>query len=152
MSTPAQKLQSERLTFPGMLPREILVFQSWLRQHEMQYDRFDYNVRLGAGFDPGPTWDEAIRRMAIANTQKRVDAVGYQGNTVTLIEVKDRAGFSAIGQLVGYEALWLHEHPGAQQPRLILVCNRFAPDILPVLQKQGITLNVVEADFSRLKR
>jgi hypothetical protein len=152
MSTPAQKLQSERLTFPGMLPREILVFQSWLKQHEMEYDRFDYNVRLGGGFDPGPTWDEAIRRMAIANTQKRVDAVGYQGNLVSLIEVKDRAGFSAIGQLVGYEALWLHENPGAQQPRLILVCNRFAPDILPVLQKQGIELNVVEADFSRLKR
>jgi hypothetical protein len=150
-TTPAQKLQAERLTYPGLLPREIIVLRNWLKLHESEYDRFDYNVRLGDGFDPGPTFEPNIRDMAIQNTQKRVDAVGYKGSTATLIEVKDRAGFSAIGQIVGYDALWRKANPAAPEPKLLLVCNRFAPDILPVLERQGIEINVVAADFSELK-
>lgn len=151
MSTPAQRLQSDRLNFPGMLPREILVFKSWLRLHEAEYDRFEYNVRLGEGHDPGPQFPAEARRMAIMNSQKRVDAVGWKSDQPTLIEVKDRAGFSAIGQIVGYDALWRHQNPTSAAPKLILVCNRFANDILQVLQRQGIELAVVEADFSILR-
>jgi len=57
MSTPdptvAQLLQSERFKYPGLLPREIIVLRAWLRLREKDYDRFDYNVRIGTGFDPG---------------------------------------------------------------------------------------------------
>jgi len=149
--TPAQKLQAERLTYPGLLPREIIVLRNWLKMHEREFDRFDYNVLLGAGFDPGPTYEQNIRDMAIHNTQKRVDAVGFVGSQATLIEVKDRAGFSAIGQLVGYEALWIQAHPTDMPPKMLLVCNRFAPDILPVLTRNEIELAVVAADFGELR-
>lgn len=151
MSTPAQRLQADRLRFPGLLPREVLVLKAWLRLHEAEFDRFDYNVRLGEGHDPGPQFPQEIRRQAILNTQKRVDAVAYKSDQPTLIEVKDRAGFSAIGQIVGYDALWRHQFPASPAPKLLLVCNRFAADILPVLAKQGIELAVVEADFSILR-
>lgn len=151
MSNPAQKLQSERLNYPGLLPREIIVLRNWLKLHEADYDRFDYNVRLGGGFDPGPTFDAEIRRMAQMNTQKRVDAVGYAGETVTLIEVKDRAGFSAVGQLVGYDALYRHQYPTLPPPKLLMVANRIADDLMPVLIKSGIELQLVEADFSELR-
>jgi hypothetical protein len=149
--TPAQLLQSDRIKFPGLLPREILVLRSWLRLHEAEYDRFDFNLRLGAGFDPGPTFPDNIRKMAIANTQKRVDAVAYNGMEVTLIEVKDRAGFSAIGQLVGYFHMWRAAHPTESTPKLLLVCNRTAEDIGLVLAGQRIELALVEADFSVLR-
>lgn len=152
MATPAQTLLADRMKFPGLLPREILVLKAWLHLHEQEYERFDFNVRLGAGNDPGPQWPENIRQMAIKNTQKRVDAVGFAGSGVTLIEVKDRAGFSAIGQLVGYDALWRDTHPTDTPPKLLLVCNRFASDILQVLSRNSIELAQVEVDFSILRR
>lgn len=151
MSTPAQLLQSDRLRFPGLLPREVLVLRAWLKQHQSEYERFDYNVRLGDGFDPGPTFPDDVRRMARINTQKRVDAIGYKGSQATVIEVKDRAGFSAIGQIVGYYALYVKQNPASPAPLMLMVCNRFAPDILPVLQHQNIGLNVVEVDFGILR-
>lgn len=151
MSTPAQILQAERLKYPGMLPREIIVMRNWLKLHESEYDRFQFNVRLGAGHDPGASHDDNIRAMAIMNTQKRVDAVAWRGEQVFLIEVKDRAGFSAVGQLVGYDALWRQDHPADPPPKLLLVCNRFVADILPLLSRQGIELAVVEADFGELR-
>lgn len=149
-NTPAQKLQSERLKYPGLLPREIIVLRNWLKLHESEYTRFDYNVRLGSGDDPGPSWPDNIRQMAIMNTQKRADAVGWQGNQPTIIEVKDRATFAAIGQLAGYYALWHDSFSESPDPKLKLVCNRFQSDILAVVQFHGISLDVVEADFSEL--
>jgi len=154
MSTPAntvaQVLQQDRLKYPGLLPREILVLRAWLKLHEAEYDRFDFNVRLGEGFDPGPTYPENIRSMAKQNTQKRVDAVGYKSDAVTLIEVKDRAGFSAVGQLVGYLHLWQAANPLKPKPVLLMVANRIADDLMPVLLGAGIELALVEVDFSVL--
>lgn len=154
MSTPqptvAQLLQSERFKYPGLLPREIIVLRAWLRLHENEYDRFDYNVRIGTGFDPGPTVSDSIRQMAIVNSQKRIDAVAYKGNTVTLIEVKDRAGFSAVGQLVGYLHMWQAQYPDQARPRLLLVANRLQDDIPLVASGAGIEIDLVEADFSEL--
>lgn len=147
---PAITLQQDRLRFPGMLPREVLVMKAWLVLHEAEYDRFDYNVRLGQGTDPGPNWPPEIRQQAIQNTQKRIDAVAWKGNQPTLIEVKDRAGFSAIGQLVGYDALWPQSFPNSPVPKLLLVANRAAADIYPVVAKAGIVLELVAVDFSLL--
>ena len=96
----AQRMQADRLRFPGMLPREILIFKTWLAQHEAEYDRFDYNFRIGAGQDPGPTWPDYIRKCAIENSQLRIDALAWKANAPTIIEVKDRAGASALGQLL----------------------------------------------------
>jgi|SRR5882672_2919298 len=152
MSGPAQRLQSDRLRFPGLLPREVLVLKAWLVLHEAEYTRFDYNVRLGQGHDPGPTYPQEVRDMAIFNTQKRVDAVAYQSDQPTLIEVKDRAGYSAVGQITGYDALWRVTYPTTPAPKLLLVCNRFVADILPVIQRNGIELAVVEVDFGILRR
>jgi len=152
MSTPAQRLQADRLRFPGLLPREVLVLKAWLVLHESEYTRFDYNVRLGQGTDPGPTFPEEVRKMAIQNSQKRVDAVAFKSDAATLIEVKDRAGFSAVGQIVGYDALWRTQFPSSPAPLLLVVCNRFVPDILPVLQRNNIGIVTVEVDFGILRR
>ena len=149
-TTPAQVLQQHRLNYPGMLPREIIIFREWLKQHESEYDRIDYNVRIGSGTDPGPGWPDNVRQMAIQNTQLRIDAVAWQGNQPTIIEVKDRAGASAAGQIVTYEAVWEKDQLSALPPKLLLISNKVQPNILPLLAKANVTLNLVVADFSIL--
>jgi|SRR5215469_7892423 len=149
--TPAQLLQADRLKFPGMLPREVLIFKNWLVAHESEFDSFDYNVRIGSGHDPGPAWPDYVRQQAIANTQLRIDAVAHKNGAVSIIEVKDRAGASAVGQLVTYDAVWQEGTAGLPAPNLILVTNRVQPNILPLIKKANIRLDVVPTDFSSLK-
>lgn len=149
--TPAITLQQDRLRFPGMLPREILIWRNWLKVHEAEYDSFDYNYRIGTGQDPGPTWPDNIRKCAIVNTQLRLDALAWKGSQPTIIEVKDRLGASGIGQLVTYEAVWIKEHPQGPPPLCILVTNRLQDNMAPVIQKAGLRCDVVETDFSSLK-
>jgi hypothetical protein len=148
--TPAQLLAQDRMRWPGMLPAEILIFREWLKLHQADYDTIEGNVRIGAGHDPGPTWDANIRQMAIANTQLRIDAVGRKGAQATLIEVKRRAGASAVGQLLTYDAVWQQDFPQTPPPRLILVTNNAQTNIAPLIAKSGIRLDIVPVDFTLL--
>jgi len=150
MSTPAQLLQADRRRFPGLLPRETLVLRAWLKLHEAEYERLQYNVRVGEGQDPGPQYPSDIRAMAVLNTQKRIDAVAYQPGAATIIEVKDRAGPSVIGQLLVYASLFPLAHPEFPRPGLLIVCNRAVPDILPAVRAAGIEIEQVDVDYSLL--
>lgn len=146
----AQLLQSDRLKWPGMLPAEVLIFKNWLEKYAANYDRIEGNVRIGAGFDPGAAWPEEQRRNAIMNTKLRIDAVAYNGEKPTLIEVKRRAGASAIGQLLTYEAVWMKDFPATPEPGLALVTNDLQDNMMPLVTKAGIQVYIVATDFAPL--
>jgi hypothetical protein len=133
-----------RQTYPAMLPAEIAVWRAWLRLNAGNYDRFEYNVRVGPGFDPGPNVAPADRQMSLDITRKRIDALAWAGNQPTVIEVKDRAGLSAIGQLMGYIVHWKDEHPFGPPPYALLVANRLAPGVERVLQAHSLTFVTVD--------
>lgn len=150
MGSPAQRLESDRAKFPALQVDEILVWRAWLAQHQAEYDRFDYNVRLGTDVDPGPDFPDNIRKAAIALNSLRVDAVGYQGLTPTIFEVKRRAGPQNIGQLLTYKHLWAAAFPISPAPALVLVFNTLSQHILGVAGASGIQLSQVDVDFSSL--
>lgn len=150
--TPAQTLQVDRLRYPGMLPREVLIWKAWLGLHASEFDRFVYNERVGSGFDPGAGYEQSMRAMAIANSQKRLDVVAWKDSQATIIECKDRAGAAAVGQLLTYAPLWAMAHPDVPRPMLRLVSNRLQPDIGLVAAYYGIAVDVVPTDFSILAR
>lgn len=134
---------SDRSKYPGLDPAEVPILKGWLAKHLSEYDRFDFNVRVGAGADPGPTYDPATRAMAVANSQKRIDAVGYSGTQPTIIEVKDRAGTSALGALLTYAHLFAMQYSGLAAPRLLLVTNRLQADMEGPLRAAGIAWELV---------
>lgn len=151
MATPAQRMESDRHKYPGMAPREVIIFRAWLALHQSEYDRFEYNVRVGNGIDPGDAYPAIYRQQYIENTQKRVDVVAWKGDQPTIIEVKDRATASSMSQILTYKALWPITFPDSPAPKLLLVTNRVAADMPMVLDASGITLEIVPADFSSLR-
>lgn len=151
MTTPAQVLESDRWKYPGMAPREVLIWRKWLEAHQSEYTGWAYNVLLGNGIDPGPAYPQVYRDQYIRNTQKRADAVAYQGIHSFIFEVKDRAVASSMSQLLTYKALWQVTFPGTPAPVLVLVSNRVAADMPMVLAASGIRFDQVDGvDFSVL--
>lgn len=148
--TPAQRLESDRATYKAMNVDEILVWKNWLLQHQAEYSRFDYNVLLGINVDPGPSFPQNIRDAAIYTRSLRIDAVGYQGETPTIFEVKRRAGPQNVGQLLAYYHMWLVQQKSTESPRLRLVCASFMEHILPAASASGIQIDVVPTNFSFL--
>lgn len=135
--------QAERATYPGLMPQEVAVLREWLRLHESEYDRFEYNCRVGIGNDPGPTYSPAMRDMALNLTRKRIDAIAWKSNQATLIEVKKRATLAAVGQIVSYRTLWTADNPLAPAPILLLVASSFDADVMPVLTANAVGYAIV---------
>src|SRR5260370_21367703 len=130
-SNPALRFQVDRLKFPGMQLREILIWKNWLYGNAARFDRYEYNVRLGDGVDPGPSYPDSSRRMWIANSMKRVDVVAVKGDRVTIIEVEENPGLTAFGQLAGYVVLWRGRIANGGAPLVHLslrVGKVFSPD------------------------
>lgn len=172
-TNPAITFQADRLRFPGMQLREILIWKNWLYGNSTRFDRYEYNVRLGDGVDPGPSYPDSSRRMWIANSMKRVDVVAVKGERVTIIEVEENPGLTAFGQLAGYAVLWrmrvanggppsVHLSLGVENlfpfdlpldpnPSVLLVCARIGNDALAVARSSNVAVEVVPTDFSPLK-
>jgi hypothetical protein len=151
MATPAQRLESDRFKYPGMAPREVLIWRKWLTENQSKYTDWMYNVHVGNGLDPGAPYPQVYRDQYIFNTQPRMDAVAYQGIQPFIFEVKDRAGGSSMSQLLTYLHLWPITFPHTPTPKLVLVTNRVRQDMPMVLDKLGIRLDQVgDVDFSIL--
>lgn len=129
-----------QIQYPGMTYVESEITRAWLNKRGPEYDEIWFNVRLGAGVDPGEDWTEEIRRMATLLTQKRADIVGRIGDQVDLMEVKVRIAFPVIGQLIGYRALWRREHPELPVRRLLAIGRSVVVDAAEIIEGEGIAI------------
>ena len=122
---------------------EVSILRRWLRMHESEYDSIDFNLRLGPGFDPGPTWPGSARQNALQNSQLRVDAVAWRSGRPTLIEVKDRAGATALGEVLAYTTLWSGTFPASPPPSPLIVTNTIQSNYDVAYGLLGIPVEVV---------
>lgn len=139
MSTPADAI----LTAEQILPLEKTVGRKWLLVHQGEYDRVDFNVRVGKGFDPGPNYDSQYRKQAQLVSQRRIDMVLWKGQQPTILELKDSIGVSAASQLELYQSLLPSVFPGSPPAKLIVVGNSIGPDLELFYESQKIKVFLV---------
>lgn len=147
----AQNLLADRQSLPGLIPQEIVIFKAWWSEHYQEYTSYNFNVRTGLGFDPGPNYDQSVRTDMVRNSQRRIDALLYAGAQPTIVEVKYRGTPLAIGQILAYRELWLRDNPGVPQPVLLLICYQIDADTVYCAGKLGVVTQLVQADFTGIK-
>lgn len=151
-TTAAQRVQVDRLRMPGMIPQEVVIFKAWYALHSSEFTAEDFNVRVGEGFDPGPTWPATDRTAAVMNSQKRIDALLWQGQAPTIVEVKVRAEPWIIGQILAYSLLFKRQYTDFAAPKLLILCFQTDPDTVYCCQQLGIEIQTVPADFSVINK
>lgn len=129
--------------YKHLLPNEIRLWKRFLANPPFPVVSVTYDLHLGRGAPLQPHWDESMIRMVAEVTRKRVDAIVVTPGATVIIEIKPRAGMSALGQLLAYKQLFLSEYSPAGQLRLACVCERVAPDLDRVFASHGIELYVV---------
>jgi hypothetical protein len=156
----------DRVKFPHLLPGEVRTWRWFLRDHQNDYDRFDYDVHLGEGslpqeLPPGPLpavpAGEAGASGPLATaapsvyaenfrwlTRKRADVIGWQGSQPTIFEIRPRASLPLVGQLIGYRHLWMRAHPDSEPPALILVTEFIQPDDQSIFDAEQIPVFIVK--------
>lgn len=126
--------------FPGLLPDDIELWERFLSAFPDRFERFDYDVRVGTGRDPGERFVENVRKMAVHLSQRRIDAVGFNDGELTIIEITLSAGLRALGQLQVYPGLYRSTFLPLQRIKTMLVAESVQADIMPTLQTSNIEL------------
>lgn len=132
----------EQTRYTHLLPQDAPVLTAFLSENGSRYSRVDYDVRVGAGRDPGPDFDANIRQMALDLSRRRCDAVGITDARVHIIEVTDTAGTTALGQLITYANLYAQDHPNAPQPHLIIAARSMQTDMSRAYAALGIEIRL----------
>ena len=127
-----------RRFYPERTQRESAVLRDYLLAHGAEYDRFSFSVRVGFGQVLSPNLLPGIRRSTNFSSRKRMDMLGWQGNSPTIVEVKERVTAAALGQILTYQQLFLEELPDAPPPRLVIIGRYSDQDTLRSLASYGI--------------
>ena len=126
--------------YKHMLPHEIKIWDAFIETFGPPGSEVIYDVHLGEGAPIKAEWPEWMKRDVKALSRHRADVVIARPNEVVIIEVKSIAGMGAVGQLLGYEALWLKEHGTERPVHLLCVCERVEADMETVFAFYEIEL------------
>lgn len=129
--------------FPHMLPRETAIWERYLAKYGIPEGDVIYDMHLGEGTIPLPHWPTWMKAVVAGLSRKRADVIVEARDSVTIYEVKRRAGMSAVGQLLGYEALYWAEKEPLVPVRLVCVCEGIEPDMEKVFDYYKISAVVV---------
>lgn len=132
-----------RVKYPHMIKQEILIWKRFLKQYGNKFTGFRYDVHVGRGIREVPGFNRKLLNMAIRLTQKRIDVVAILGQETYIIEIKDRAGMSAIGQLITYKLLYERKYGIGIITGLVIVAEGVDSDVKEVLEKLRIKIFLV---------
>lgn len=129
--------------FVHMSEPEKAIWLRYLMQGGSKYAPFTYDLRVGNGLDMGSTANSYEVNAALALTRKRIDVLFVSNNTTVIVEVKQRAGLGAIGQLIGYRDLLRRDRPDIVAMNMLLVTDQLQPDLSHLLVENGIRYHEV---------
>lgn len=137
---------SPRTNYPHLLPEDSILWNDYLEQFSPPHYSFLYDVAVGPGRDPGPTFDQSLREMALLLSKRRIDVVGILTDAVEIFELTQSAGLKTAGQAIVYPHL-LRVSWSLFVPILTtVVCRSCQDDIEPVLYAHDIRLVIIPAE------
>jgi len=132
------------IRYPHMSELESRIWTEFLRTTDLKFYWINYDVRVGPGYVPSDITEENIRRMALALTKLRIDAVGETESAIWIFEVKPRAGRTALGQIESYVYWYVHDFRPRKPVIGAVVCIHVDPNIMPLFQAKGIRVFTVK--------
>lgn len=128
---------------PHMLKPDIPVWYRFLDNYAPKFHLLFYDVLLGGPELTPEEERDPMKRMWRYNLAKRADAIATTDKEVWIIEVADKPGLRALGQLQTYRSLWIEDPKIPLPEKMILVCEAIDPDLKRAAEMNGITVYVV---------
>lgn len=121
---------------------EMAVIKAYLVKHIDDFDRVEFEVRLGPGMTVPADYPEYMQRYARANFRLRADLICWRGNIPTIVEAKDRLDGCAIGQLLTYTKLLKQDNPTLMQTYKTAIGLSILDGISDVFYDNGVLVEL----------
>lgn len=129
-----------RTPYPHLLPEDTEVWARWLKRNAHLFERFEYDIQVGTGRDPGTEHPENIRAMAVGLSRRRIDAVGHRPAQVWLFEVTRLADLKCLGQVQAYPLLYAQTFRPLKPIRTAVVCESLGTDLEQAYRLANVTV------------
>lgn len=126
-----------------MAVNDIPIWERWLKQHAGEFDGFQYDVRVGRGRPAPQGFAPEFKKDISDLTRLRIDAIAIKGPTAALIEIKQTAGASALGQILTYRELYADEPGSLVVVGLLIVTDNPHPDLVAAARKLNVIVETV---------
>lgn len=126
-----------------MQPRDVEIWERFMEQFPDAYDSCEYGVRVGSVPEHVANHDDPAMRAQAEIYMREIDVVAYKGDEVDIIELKPRAGTSALGQVTAYRLLWMRDRSDALVPKCVVITDELLQDMNLLAAAQGVTMVVV---------
>lgn len=119
------------------------IWQRFLDARGPEWPEYAYDVELTGGAGAAATTDEVMQRTWMRLISKRVDVVALRAGRATLIEVRTRAAWQSLGQLIGYRHMWPIDYPTIPIDAALIVTDLIDPAIAQVAIAEGLQIYTV---------
>lgn len=144
MPTPGRFPYKKLPSYSRLRPEDVIVWEKFIDANPSLSWEVDYDVKVGLGRETLPELQEKYAKDWRDLTRKRIDVVAWSRDEILLIELKGRAGLSAVGQVLGYSELWVDLHDAGRRVRPVLICLSTDPDTLRVANAAGLVVVQLE--------
>lgn len=129
--------------YTHLRPEDVAIWEKFLAKFPGFYQSVDYDLKVGTSrsYETAPL--DVYRKDLEYLSRKRIDVVGYKDDEIHIIEVKPKASFSAIGQVIGYTDLYRPFAPPGSIISSVIITDEEIPDIRDLCFKRGILYFVV---------
>ena len=124
--------------YSHLRPEDVVIWERFIKAFPGFYDSVDYDLKVGRPRQYPGKPDDVYRKDLEYLSRKRIDVVGYRGNEIHIIELKPRASFEALGQVIGYTELYLPFRPEGSSVSPVIITDSEIPDIKDLCFKKGI--------------
>ena len=129
--------------YPHMRDFEIELIEKYIEKFPDAYDRVAYSYPVGHGAPSNPIVNDETGGSDEYLYFKKIDMLCKKGNTTEIIEVKKKAGASAIGQVKGYKDLLELDEVNTKVSQCVILTNETNSDLEIMAQKAGVKIIVV---------
>lgn len=133
----------KRSSYPHMMPFDVAIWEKFIEEFPDMYDKVSYDVKVGTP----PEFDTIVHPEtggdAINLYKKKIDVIGYKADQIDIIEIKPKAGTSALGQVLGYKILYTRDFKPPVEPKAIVVTDQASLDLGHIAASMGVQIVVV---------
>ena len=141
---PTGRFKYEKLTkYPHLKPEDILTWEKFIDLVPAAYDSVDYDFALGQV----PEATTKAQELEIPGAEKvfryKADVIGYAPERIDIIELKDKANPTAIGQTLSEKMLYDRDEKPTVPTRAVIIAREATPELHEIADKYGVRLILV---------
>ncbi len=132
-----------RHKYPHLIGEDSEIWSRFVTLYPERFETVSYDIKVGRGAKVFTITDEKSQRYWTNLTKKRIDVLGYSQDVITIIEIKKRVGLYTLGQILGYQFLFLRENPEIKEVKLLIISSSIPIDDVDILNHYKVPFLIV---------